>query len=315
MRVSVIIATLNRAESLNRCLGSLSRQRQRPYELVIVDNGSSDNTREIAASYSKSLPIVYILEREQDVSTARNAGIKAATGDIIAFTDDDCTAEEDWIENIAARHESADSKIVGGMTLNGYPESLICRLWERIYVLWFNCVNVLTDGTRNGYYEFPKGPCLVKTLLTNNISYRREIFDLAGGFKPNTSMNEDAELHYRLRSSGHAILYSPGLKVRHYYRKDAGSMAKALYTSGKGLFLIKKGKHVYNSLLELDFPGKRRFVLYLLYYPIHLLRRRKIKEALLILPFFMLKEIIILGGFWAARLKAVFRNKELADNA
>lgn len=307
MNVSVIIATLNRAGFLNQCLYSLSRQKCKPHEVIIVDNSSTDNTKEIAMSYKDTLPIIYVLEKKQDVSIARNAGIQVATGNIVAFTDDDCIVDENWIKNIIGFHKSRDLKIIGGMTLNGYQENLICRLWQRIYILWFNSVNIL-NRMKNSYYVFPSKNCFVKTLLTNNISYDKKIFDIFGGFKPNASMNEDAEFHYRLRSLGHYILYSPSLIVYHYYRKNIRSMVKALYISGKGLFLIKKRKKIYNSLLELTFTDKCRFILYLFYYPFYLLRKKEIKDALFILPFFIIKEIVILTGFFVAQIKTVFHN-------
>ena len=307
MRVSVVIPTLNRAKFLNHCLHSLARQECKPYELIVVYNGSKDNTKEVVMSYQEFLPIIYVLEKNQDVSVARNAGIKVATGEIIAFTDDDCVVDENWVKNIIEVYKTTDSKIVGGRTLNGYQENLICRLWQRVYVLWFNSVCVLSINKIN-YYEFPSERCFVKTLLTNNVSYAKEIFNAVEWFKPKASMNEDAEFHYRLRSLGNRILYSPELSVSHYYRKSISSMIRALYVSGKGLFLIKKGKNIYNSILELNFIDKCTFILHLLYYPIYLLRKKEIVDALFILPFFIIKEIAVFVGFSVAQIRAVFEN-------
>ena len=97
LSISVVIPTFNRAEILREALISLAKQTRLPEEVVIVDNNSSDNTKEVAESFSPQLNIKYVMERTQGTSTARNTGIKSASGDIIAFIDDDCLADREWL--------------------------------------------------------------------------------------------------------------------------------------------------------------------------------------------------------------------------
>jgi len=299
VRISVVVVTLNRAASLERCLSSLARQEVLPEEVVIVDNGSSDNTAEVAASYCALLPLKYLREEKPDVAYARNTGIKASSGDVVAFTDDDCVVNADWVKNIAASYGLLDFDIIGGKVLNAYQNSLICRLWQDIYLLWFNCLNILS-GKKDNCYEFPAEKCAVKTLMTNNISYLRKIFDLDEGFRPGLSMNEDAELHYRLRGRGYRILYDPAVTVSHHYRNSFLSMWRALYVSGRGLFFIGRNRRPYNCLLELGFAGRCGFILRLLFYPFYLLRKKRPLEALMLLPFFVFREAAVFCGFLSA---------------
>jgi glycosyltransferase involved in cell wall biosynthesis len=98
--VSVVIATRNRAESLRDTLASLTRQSRRPDEVVVVDNASSDHTRDIALKFVDSLNLKYVYEAKRGIPYARNAGIQNAGGDIIAFIDDDCVADENWLKNL-----------------------------------------------------------------------------------------------------------------------------------------------------------------------------------------------------------------------
>jgi len=98
--VSVVIATRNRAESLRDTLASLTRQSRRPDEVVVVDNASSDHTRDIALKFADSLNLKYVYEAKRGIPYARNAGIQNAGGDIIAFIDDDCVADENWLKNL-----------------------------------------------------------------------------------------------------------------------------------------------------------------------------------------------------------------------
>ncbi len=98
--VSVVIATRNRAESLRDTLDSLTRQSRKPDEVVVVDNASSDHTRDIALNFVDSLNLKYVYEAKRGIPHARNAGIQNAGGDIIAFIDDDCVADENWLRQL-----------------------------------------------------------------------------------------------------------------------------------------------------------------------------------------------------------------------
>ena len=98
MSISVIVVTLNRAESLQEALRSLIRQERQPDEVIVVDNGSTDNTKEVVLNFKDKLNIKYVYEVQSGIPYARNAGIRNATKDIIAFIDDDCVADRNWLK-------------------------------------------------------------------------------------------------------------------------------------------------------------------------------------------------------------------------
>ena len=100
LTISVVIITLNRAEWLKDALISLTKQTRQPDEVVVVDNGSKDHTKGVILSFSDRLNIKYVYEPVRGIPHARNAGIKNATGDVIASIDDDCVADEDWLKYI-----------------------------------------------------------------------------------------------------------------------------------------------------------------------------------------------------------------------
>jgi len=100
LSISVIIVTLNRADSLKEALTSLVRQVRQPDEVIVADNGSTDNTREITLSFKDRLNIKYVYEGKRGIPYARNAGVKKATKDIVAFIDDDCIAHKNWLEHL-----------------------------------------------------------------------------------------------------------------------------------------------------------------------------------------------------------------------
>src|SRR5829696_8927692 len=102
MKFSVIIATYNRAEELVKTLDSLKNlESTGAWEVIIVDNNSSDNTREVVLGRVESFPIPlrYVMEKEQGRSAALNAGIRAAQGEILAITDDDVRVDPHWLKN------------------------------------------------------------------------------------------------------------------------------------------------------------------------------------------------------------------------
>jgi len=97
LSMSVVIATRNRAGMLEHALDSLCGQKRLPDEVVVVDNGSADATAAVALSFQDRLNLKVVREERVGIPHARNTGIRAASGDIVAFIDDDCEAEPAWL--------------------------------------------------------------------------------------------------------------------------------------------------------------------------------------------------------------------------
>jgi hypothetical protein len=110
-KVSVVVATYNGSRTLQNCLESLGRLNYDAYEVILVDDGSTDRTPEIAKSFPSAR---YLRQTNQGLSAARNAGIRAATGEIVAFTDDDCRADEDWLYYLVNDLLRGDFAGIGG---------------------------------------------------------------------------------------------------------------------------------------------------------------------------------------------------------
>ena len=127
MVISVIIVTFNRCAFLKKCLKSLIDQTVLPDEIIVVDNGSSDNTKQIIDEFinNRSVPINYIFKQRGGISSGRNSGLKHAIGDIVAFTDDDCLVCKDWIKNIKDAHiKYPQASAIGGRIENAYAQPL-----------------------------------------------------------------------------------------------------------------------------------------------------------------------------------------------
>lgn len=124
--LTVVICTRDRAASLHRTLTSLeiaSHRMTQPWELVVVDNGSSDNTPQVVAAFADRLPVRCVREERAGLSNARNAGVKAAAGKYLVWTDDDVIVDPDWLAAWARGIASApECAVFGGRAVPVYEE-------------------------------------------------------------------------------------------------------------------------------------------------------------------------------------------------
>ncbi|MEJ2614828.1 MAG: glycosyltransferase family A protein [Ignavibacteriaceae bacterium] len=100
LKTSVIIVTKDRPEYLRHLLKSLTKQSLKPDEVIIIDNNSSKSYETVFDEFKNSLPLRTFVETNPGIPAARNRGLQEAKGDIILFTDDDCEADTQWIENL-----------------------------------------------------------------------------------------------------------------------------------------------------------------------------------------------------------------------
>ncbi|MBI5300719.1 MAG: glycosyltransferase family 2 protein [Chloroflexi bacterium] len=210
MRFSVVIPTFNRKDVLRQCLKSLQAQDHPDFEVLVVDGGN-DGTDELLA---REFPdFRYLRETRSGPSVARNLGIQHATGDIIAFTDDDNVAPPDWLARIAdgyARHPE-----VSGVAGRCEPPEDVWRknvlARQELWGTWY------TYGLTPDRAEFVGGELDVPG-ATNNVSYRRAVLLQVGGFATTFTRHiagEERELRERIYAQGYTrFLYVP-VKVLH----------------------------------------------------------------------------------------------------
>ena len=221
MKFSVIIATYNRAEELVRTIESLKKlEVTEPWEVIIVDNNSSDNTREVVEGVkSFPVPLRYLMEREQGRSAALNAGIKAAQGEILAITDDDVRVDPHWLTNAERALSQLDCDYVGGKALPIWSGSLPKWMPNRGGKHW-GVIALLDYGPKP--VEFGE-----KVPLGVNMVFRRAAFERAGlwdnsiGRKAGTLLGQEVrEWAQRARAAGLRGFYSPDLVVHHVIPED-----------------------------------------------------------------------------------------------
>jgi glycosyltransferase involved in cell wall biosynthesis len=125
MKISVVIPAFNEEALIPRCLTALLNQTEKPFEIIVIDNNSTDKTVEIV----KKFPVKIITEKKQGISYARNAGFALATGDVLARIDADTIVPENWIESIA-KHFTQDKNLIA---LSG-PTSFEDKKFNRLLI-------------------------------------------------------------------------------------------------------------------------------------------------------------------------------------
>jgi glycosyltransferase involved in cell wall biosynthesis len=191
--VSVVITVRNEAPHLGQLLESLVGQ-DGPVEVVLVDAESRDGTREVADAFATKHPgFLRVFERSGSRGIGRNAGVREARGDWVAFIDGDCFADSQWVKRLRAGLASA-SVVAGKTVIVGKPRY----------------------GTLERVELYQQG--FDVTYPSCNLAYHRDLFERLGGFDPRFITAEDIDLNMRAVEAGARILYSPEAVVYHHMR-------------------------------------------------------------------------------------------------
>lgn len=199
---TIIVCTRNGATRISACLNAIDALAGGPYETIVVDDGSTDDTSEIVTN---TFPHVRLISMAPSgLSAARNVGAEAATGQIFAYTDDDCLPDFEWISRLDRAFQLSDIAAAGGPNLppkaRSPEEAIICAAPGAPS-------HVLLDDTR------------AEHLPGCNIAVRREAFQKIGGFNPVFhTAGDDVDFCWRLREAGYALGFAPGAFVWHHRR-------------------------------------------------------------------------------------------------
>jgi len=189
--VTVVIPTRNRSAMLIRLLESLERTEYRQWEAVVVDDGSTDGTAAVVKCFQASgLPLHYRYQSWQKMGAARNLGIAAACGEIVAFTDDDCVVDPAWIGALAESFQAHPEALgVQGKTVTDH--------------------SAMTPFTRQ--IEQVEGG---QPYRTCNVAYRTDVLRALGGFDTMLIRGEDVVMAMRVLECG-PIIFAPEAIVVH----------------------------------------------------------------------------------------------------
>lgn len=204
MRVSVVIPHLNQPRALAACLASLAAGSRQPDEVIVVDNGSDAPPGPLPPE------VVLLHEPTPGPGPARNRGIAAARGDVVAFTDADCVADHGWLAAMVAQmQQDPQVAILAGAVDIAWTDPrrpTAVEAYESLYAF-----RVAQYVARQGF-----GP-------TCNLAVRRAVLSDVGGFG-GLEIAEDRDWCHRARARGHRLVHAPGMIVRHPARASAAAL-------------------------------------------------------------------------------------------
>lgn len=230
-RISVIIPAFNEAENMGACLEAFTQQTtHETFEVVVVDNNSTDRTADVVRSFGTKLHVELVHEMEKGRGMARMRGFERARGEILFSTDADTVVPPDWIESFVAALEK-DPAIVA---VTSTAEIADCSALQ----------NMIFSATFP--LSFHLNSMVLGHLCLSGCSFaiRREAYELAGGFNPQTDAYEDLDLASRVHKIG-KIVFIWGKPVRSSGRRFKDGSIKASYDYVRTWiekFILKKEK-------------------------------------------------------------------------
>jgi len=197
MTFSIVIPAFNEERVISKCLDSIAGLEfpHQKFEVIVVDNGSSDRTHEIAESYREAMNITVLLRPKINISALRNAGAAASSGEYLIFLDADMLVSEDWLRKVEELFISSNAEVIGGSYKVPEHSSWVARVWfgRRAKV-----VNLLPSYIPSG-----------------NLMIRRSQFNAIGGFDETLETSEDCDFCCRARALGMNLAEYDAISVVH----------------------------------------------------------------------------------------------------
>ena len=230
--VSVVVCSYNGAKTLRECLESLTRLRYDDYEVILVDDGSTDDTPAIAEQFPS---VRYIRQDNRGLSVARNVGAQAARGRIVAYTDSDCVADPDWLFYLIDAMQRQQVKAIGGPNLPPPSDSWTAK-----------CVAASPGGPSHVMLDDQ----MAEHIPGCNMAFDRATLLGLGGFDAQfRQAGDDVDICWRFLDSGYRIGYAAAAMVWHHRRSTVRGYLKQQKGYGRSeAMLIAKYPRKFNRL-------------------------------------------------------------------
>ena len=248
-KISVIIPVFNSEKTIGQSVESVLANDYPDFEVIVIDDGSADNTGKIIESISDTRLKVIKNNINSGKSYGRNLGIKNSSGDIILLLDSDTYVGQDWIAGHAEIHKDPEIDIAGGgivginTTIYGKCDEF-CNWWTSI------------PNSKDRYIKKLHLP-------TNNLSVKRSVFTSVGYFNEDLPAGEDSEFCFRALSKGLKIYFKSSLLAYHYDRDDLKGFLD--HQASWGWHNVKMRKSLN---MDYSFLMPRSFLLSYLYIPV-----------------------------------------------
>jgi len=218
--ISVIIAAKNAERTIALCLDSVSRLDYPYYEVIVVDDGSEDQTGRIAADHAG---VKVFRMNGEGPSVARNRAVMQAHGDFVAFTDADCVVSQDWIKELLKGFVDETVAGVGGIQKSPADEVPFARKVQQLLQAF---------GFMTNYMQTARALREVNHNASCNVMYRRSVYDAFCGFLEDFWPGEDLELDHRIRQKKWKLMMNPKAVVYHYRTQTVQGFSRMMFRYG-----------------------------------------------------------------------------------
>lgn len=239
-RFSVVVCSYDGARTIRACLEGLGRLEYPDYEVIVVDDGSRDGTARIAAEF----PDVRLIRTEnRGLSSARNTGLAAATGSLVAYIDDDAWPDPHWLQYLAAGFEESDHAGIGGPNVAPPGDGWIAE-----------CVANAPGGPTHVLLS----DRIAEHIPGCNMAFRKACLDDIGGFDPQFRVaGDDVDLCWRLQERGWTLGFSPAAMVWHRRRNSVRTYLAQQRGYGRAeRSLERKWPQKYNESGRVTWSGR-----------------------------------------------------------
>lgn len=221
---SVIIPTYNRSDKLQICLQALAAQNYPAdrFEVIVVDDGSDSDLNAVLRRFGPQPRMALVVQDNLGPAAARNKGAEQATADILAFTDDDCTPDSNWLSALASGFQNGEPAMVGGKIINVLTENPFSAISQLI-------VDIV-------YRHYNANPQKSRFFASNNFAIPKEIFSRTGGFNQALRFAEDRELCDRLLFQSFRLVFEEKAVVYHVHNLSFRGFCRQHFGYGRGAY-------------------------------------------------------------------------------
>ena len=260
---SIVVPTRDRPLQLATCLAAFPDLNYPTdhFDVIIVDDGSKAPLSEVAARFQKRLNIRLLTQSPSGPATARNFGASHSQAEYLAFIDDDCEPDVNWLKNIADMFRLSPDSGIGGKTNNALTDNLYSATSQ-----------LIIDRIYNYYNDDNSGSAKPLFFTSNNLAIPRKLFEQMGGFDKSfpIAAAEDREFCNRWIKQGNQFVYAPDATVKHSHWLSFRKFLRQHFNYGRGSFLfhritkdsvqkrIRRGTlSLYQQLLQPPPPGTK----------------------------------------------------------
>ena len=238
-KISVVVCTYNGSSTIRKCIEGILKVDYPNFEIIVVNDGSTDNTSKIVSEY----PVILINTENHGLSNARNTGMNNAEGDIIAYIDDDAYPDQHWLQYLAYSYLHSDHSCIGGPNIAPYDSEFI---------------SICVANSPGGPVHVMVSDEIAEHVPGCNMSFKKAALKKIGGFDPVfRSAGDDVDVCWRIMEAGGTIGFHPSALVWHHRRNSFKAYWKQQKGYGKAEALLEaKWPEKYNSFGHITWSGR-----------------------------------------------------------